>query len=119
MSRHQRADAEAIATFVRRLRPPTGDAAWGQAQTVKAILDSREPLSETAVSLIRLAEDQTSPPSWATISERVKAMGWFTLAPPEAGKKETRQPCQRPAGRPAEHGRLACFSRPVLSAPGR
>ena len=59
MSRHHRADAEALATFVRRLRPPTGDAAWGQAQTVQAILASREPLSETAVALIRLAEDAT------------------------------------------------------------
>jgi len=59
MSRHQRADAEALATFVRRLRPPTGDAAWGQAQTVQAILACREPMSETAVALIRLAEDQT------------------------------------------------------------
>ena len=59
MTSHQRADAEALATFVRRLRPPTGAAAWGQAQTVKAILECREPMSETAVALIRLAEDQT------------------------------------------------------------
>src|SRR5689334_13424900 len=53
MSLIHRADAEALATFVRRLRPD-----WNQAGTVAAIQASRTAaLSEVAVALIRLAED--------------------------------------------------------------
>ena len=60
MTQIQRADAEALATFVRRLRPQTGDMAWGQTQTVNAIQACKSAtLSEIAVSLIRLAEDLT------------------------------------------------------------
>lgn len=48
-----RTDAEALATFVRRLRPD-----WNQAGTVHAISQCRDgALSEIAVALIRLAED--------------------------------------------------------------
>ncbi len=60
MTRIQRADAEALATYVRRLRPPTGDLAWGQAQTVAAIQDCRGvPLMEVGIAISRLAGDLT------------------------------------------------------------
>lgn len=55
MTKIQRADAEALATLVRRMRPD-----WNQAGTVAAIQRcTTGAFSEVAVALIRLAEDGT------------------------------------------------------------
>ena len=60
MTHINRGDAEALATFVRRLRPHAGEPGhWNQAGTVTAIQQCKAPLSETAIALIRLAEDTT------------------------------------------------------------
>ena len=60
MTHIHRGDAEALATFVRRLRPAPGQPGhWNQAGTVTAIQACKAPLSETAIALIRLAEDTT------------------------------------------------------------
>ena len=60
MTHISRADAEILATFVRRLRPPAGhEGHWNQAGTIAAIQACKAPLSETAIALIRMAEDMS------------------------------------------------------------
>ena len=100
MTTPSRTDAEALATFTRRLRPD-----WNHAGIVAAILACRTAaLSETAVALIRMAEDgSVQTPGLLNTPGR----WWFKAADQDRPAGEATRNRDRCPEHP-DHDRLEC-----------